>query len=264
MRILSLNAWGGARFDALAAWLPSCGADLICLQEVTQTSGLGGWTTFADGERTLPQRADLFADVSDLLPHHRGHFVASDTGPITDPDGRRWQQDFGIATFAHERLRLIDAGSTFIHGSFTEHLDWWVQDRPRVAHGVRVADGEVGLTVTLVHLHGLRDPGGKGDTPARLAQAGRIVDVVSGLRGPRDEVVVCGDFNLLPDSRTFDLLAGIGLTDLVGDADTRTSWYPRSIRHASYMLVSAPSRVHRFEVIAAPEVSDHRALLLEL
>jgi len=29
-------------------------ANVVWLQEVTRTPGLGGWTTFADGERTLP------------------------------------------------------------------------------------------------------------------------------------------------------------------------------------------------------------------
>lgn len=47
VRILSLNAWGGALYDALIEWLPSCGAE----------------THFADSERALPQRANLFDDV---------------------------------------------------------------------------------------------------------------------------------------------------------------------------------------------------------
>ena len=37
MRIVSLNAWGGAVFGPLVEWLPRCGADVICLQEVTRT-----------------------------------------------------------------------------------------------------------------------------------------------------------------------------------------------------------------------------------
>jgi endonuclease/exonuclease/phosphatase family metal-dependent hydrolase len=264
MRILSLNTWGGARFDALAAWLPSCATDVVCLQEVTRTPGLRGWTTFTDGERTLPQRADLFADVADLLPRHQGHFLASDAGPVTDREGRRWQQDFGVATFVDERLPLVGVSSAFIHGSFTEHRGWSVEDRPRVAHGVRIVDPVANSTFTVVQLHGLHSPAGKRDTPARQVQAGRITDFVCGFRQAGDDVAVCGDFNLLPDSETFELLAGIGLTDLVGDADTRTSQYRKPVRHASYMLVSTPSRVREFEIITTPEVSDHRALLLEL
>lgn len=251
-------------FDALASWLPTCKADVVFLQEVTRTAGLRGWTTFADGERTLPQRADLFADVTELLPGYQGHFLSSDAGPVTDQDRRRWQQDFGIASFVHEQLPIIGVASAFIHGSFTEHRDWIVEDRPRAAHGLRVVERVSGATFTMVNLHGLRNGGGKGDTPARRAQAYRIAELVSTLRREGDEVAVCGDFNLLPDSETFDVLAEVGLTDLVRDADTRTSQYRKAVRHADYLLVSAPAKVRNFEVVSTPEVSDHRALVVDL
>lgn len=80
MRIVSLNAWGGALYDALASWLPALDADVLCLQEVTRTSTAGGWTSFSDGERSLPQRANLFDDVQALLPRHHGSYVPSDAG----------------------------------------------------------------------------------------------------------------------------------------------------------------------------------------
>jgi len=59
-------------------------------------------------------------------------------------------------------------------------------------------------------------------------------------------------------------LAEAGLTDLVGTADTRSSHYRKPVRHASYLLVSDVAAVNRFEILAAPEVSDHRALVLEI
>lgn len=105
-----MNAWGGAMFDELADWLPSCGADVLCLQEVTRTAGLDGWTSFQDAERQLPQRANLFADVGGL------------------------------------------------HGTFVDHEEWAISDRPRTAHGARVIDRTGDRSVTVVHLHGLRDP----------------------------------------------------------------------------------------------------------
>jgi endonuclease/exonuclease/phosphatase family metal-dependent hydrolase len=76
VRIVSLNAWGGAVFETLRAWLPPIGCDVLCLQEVTRTPGLTGWTTFRDAERALPQRASLFDDVRRLLPGHQGWFDA--------------------------------------------------------------------------------------------------------------------------------------------------------------------------------------------
>lgn len=116
----------------------------------------------------------------------------------------------------------------------------------------------------MINLHGLRDGAGKGDTPARRSQADRIAALVTTLRCEGDVAAVGGDFNLLPDSGTFDVLGGLGLTDLVQDADTRTSHYRNAVRHADYLLVSAPDRVRRFEVVPAPEVSDHRALVVDL
>jgi len=264
MRIVSLNAWGGAMFDAFAPWLPGCGADVVCLQEVTRTPGIEGWTKFEDAERSLPQRANLFADLQQLLPSHRAYFAASDAGPVADPAGQMHLQQFGIATFVNERLTVLAEEVSFVHRSYVEAEQWSTSDRPRVAHGMRVADSEIGRTSTIVHLHGLRDPTGKGDTPARTAQSNRLAAFVSALREPDDIAIVCGDLNLLPDTEMFTVLSKIGLTDLVGLADTRTSRYPKLVRHANYMLVSDPEAVRSFHVLEQPEVSDHRPLILDL
>jgi endonuclease/exonuclease/phosphatase family metal-dependent hydrolase len=264
VRIVSLNAWGGAMFDELAAWLPAAAADVLCLQEVTRTPSLEGWTRFEDAERALPQRADLFDDVRTLLPRHHGVFLASDAGPVRGEDGRVHRQDFGIAAFVDEQLPVIGHDAAFVHGSFVDHEHWPSSDRPRVAHAMRVVDRRRARTVTVVHLHGLRDAAGKGDTAARRAQAGRLADLVARARSTGDLTVVCGDLNVMPDSVTFDALRDVGLVDLVGSADTRTSRYAKPVRHASYLLVSDLAAVGHFEVLAAPEVSDHRALVLDI
>ncbi len=116
-------------------------------------------------------------------------------------------------------------------------------------------------------MHGLRDPAGKNDTAEREKQALALAGLI-GRIWPGDEgLVVCGDFNLLPDSATFKVLARLGLSDLVtgnGLVDTRTSYYPKQGRFADYMLVTPEVKVAQFEVVKAPEVSDHRALLLDL
>ncbi|MEK1898053.1 MAG: endonuclease/exonuclease/phosphatase family protein, partial [Rhizobium sp.] len=72
--------------------------------------------------------------------------------------------------------------------------------------------------------------------------------------------------NVLPDSVTFEKLGRLGLNDLVtgrGFTDTRTSLYPKDGRFADYMLVTSEVVVERFEVVEAPEVSDHRPLLID-
>lgn len=259
-----MNAWGGAMFEPLAEWLPGCGADVLCVQEVTRTAGLAGWTRFEDGERALPQRADLFGDIASLLPSHQGVFVTSDGGPVRDDQGTRHLQDFGIAMFAHERLPVVGQHAAFVHGEFVEHAVWAIEDRPRIAQAARLVDRRAGRTITIAHLHGLRDPAGKQDTPQRRAQAERFAALIEATRRPNDLVVACGDLNVLPGSETFQVLARIGLIDLVGDADTRTSRYTKPIRHANYMLVSEPGAVGAFNAPPTPEVSDHRFLVLDI
>lgn len=251
-------------FEPLADWLPRCGADVLCLQEVTRTPGLGGWTAFSDGERQLPQRANLFDDVRQALPRHQAHFLACDAGPVASRDGAVRQQDFGIAMFIDERLPLIGQTAGFVHGGFVDHQEWAITDRPRLAHAARLVDRTANRAVTVVHLHGLRDPAGKHDTPARQAQAENLVRLIERTRQPGDLTVVSGDLNLLPDSETFDLLAGIGLVDLVGTLDTRTSRYTKPIRHANYLLVSNVTAVKHFDAPGNPEVSDHRPLILDI
>lgn len=250
-------------FESLRPWLSMCGADVLCLQEVTRTPGVSGWTTFRDAERELPQRANLFDDVRTELPRHQGVFAASDAGPVRT-GGSDLHQEFGVAMFVDDRLTVIEQRAVHVHGAFVDHHEWATADRPRVAQAARVLDRTMGRVVAVVHLHGLRDPAGKGDTPARRRQAERVVEVVDTIRDPGDLTVVCGDLNLLPDSETFSLLGEIGLHDLVGRADTRTSRYEKPVRHANYLLMSAPEAVVRFETPAVPEVSDHRPLILDI
>jgi len=264
VRLVSINAWGGAMYGQFAAWLPQINPDVLCVQEVTHTHGHTGWTSFDDGDHALPQRADLLTDVRRLLPRHQVFFAASDAGPVRDATGVTHQQEFGVGTFVHDSIAVTDVVPRFVHDRFTRHERWPSTGRPRNALATRLALQGRARAITVVQVHGLRDAEGKHDTPARRAQAERLAALVTDVRQAGDLAVLCGDLNLLPHSETFDVLRGAGLVDLVGTADTRGSRYVKPVRHASYLLVSDLAAVRRFEVLTRPEVSDHRALLLEL
>jgi endonuclease/exonuclease/phosphatase family metal-dependent hydrolase len=267
LRIASLNAWGGKLHAPLMPYLAEVDADLLCLQEVVRTpDATGEWMFYRDRDVELPQRANLFDEVAQILPGHHAFFSPTARGDLFDGEDRILSSEFGLATYARKSLPVIGQVSDFIHGDFSAH-GWGPHPRARNAHAVRVHDYKGDKTFTVIQLHGLRDPEGKGDTPARDAQADRLVELIDRIRRPGEALIVCGDFNLLPDSRTFDWLKAIGLTDLVttrGFTDTRTSHYAKPGRYADYMLVSSEVEIARFDVVAEPEVSDHRALLLEL
>ncbi|MDX0553390.1 endonuclease/exonuclease/phosphatase family protein [Sinorhizobium medicae] len=267
MRILSLNAWGGRIHNPLLKYLGSTKADILCLQEVVRTSGQPhGWLTYRDGDLRLPQRSNLFDEIRALLPAHRAQFVPVARGLLHDDYGREIWSEFGLATFVRESYATIGEALGFVHGAFTPD-SWGEHPRARNAHCVRVFDPDSGLYATIAQMHGLRDPAGKGDTPARAEQSMRLVKLIESVWPGDERLVVCGDFNLLPQSSTFARLATLGLSDLVtgrGYTDTRTSFYEKEGRFADYMLVNDRVDVVGFEVVADPEVSDHRPLLLKL
>jgi endonuclease/exonuclease/phosphatase family metal-dependent hydrolase len=264
LSIISLNAWGGRLHAPLMDFLATIDADILCLQEVTRTTGATSpWLVYRDTGIALAQRADLFGEIAALLPGHDGFFMPASRGELTDGD-RVVLSEFGLATFVRKSLPLIGQAQGFVHGAFSAD-GWGEHPRARNAHVVRLYSYADKLTVTIAQMHGLRDPAGKHDTPERVAQAEALVKLIGQVRPVGERLVVCGDFNVLPESVTFERLAALGLADLVtggGHQDTRTSWYEKRGRFADYLLVSPEIRIAAFDVIAAPEVSDHRPLRL--
>ncbi|MBX5194474.1 endonuclease/exonuclease/phosphatase family protein [Rhizobium sp. NZLR10] len=266
MRIISLNAWGGRLHEALIDYVAQADPDVLCLQEVLRAPGVDDrWSIYRDAGLELPQRANLFAEIRAALPGHDGFFCPTSRGELFNGD-TAIAAEFGLATFVRKSHSIIAQGLDFVHGSFSAN-GWGEHPRPRNAHCIRVFSHEHGSTVTIAHLHGLRDPTGKGDTAAREEQAAALAALIERIWPGDEGLVVCGDFNVLPDSATFTILARLGLSDLVtgnGLVDTRTSYYLKQGRFADYMLVTPGVNIAKFEVVEAPEVSDHRALLLDI
>jgi endonuclease/exonuclease/phosphatase family metal-dependent hydrolase len=266
LRVLSLNAWGGNLYQPLLKYLGQVDADIFCLQEIVRTPGYeGSQLIYRDGDLKLPQRTNLFEDICAILPGHDARFFPAASGPLHDQAGREIQSEFGLATFVRSSLPVIGEAMDFVHGAFSGD-GWGVHPRSRNAHCIRVHDPR-GLPVTIAHMHGLRDPAGKHDSPLRLRQAERFAELIRRVWRPGERLVACGDFNVLPGSATFEVLSGLGLTDLVttrGHTDTRTSYYGKEGRFADYLLVNDDVEVAAFDVVADPEVSDHRPLVLDL
>ena len=264
--IMSLNAWGGRLHDVLVAYLAAAQPDVLCLQEVVVTPDApADWMIYRDLGAELPQRANLFDEVRSALPSHVAHFCPAARGDLWHGDVA-YPSFWGLATFVHKSLPIIGQAQGFVHGGFSPDA-YGEHPRSRTGHVVRAYDFERRQSLTIGHMHGLRDLAGKHDTPARAAQARRFAALVRSVAEPGDALVVGGDFNVEPDSETFAILGELGLTDLVrtrGFTDTRTSHYAKPGRYADYMMVNAPLADAEFEVVTAPEVSDHRVLLLRV
>jgi hypothetical protein len=263
---MCLNGWGGRMREALVPYVKVSDPDVLCLQEVVHTPASAKSTLiYRDLGQELRQQANFFAEVSAALPDHVAIFCPSAQGDLWDGDiciPSQW----GLATFVRKSIPIIGQSQGFVHGSFSAN-GYGEHPRSRSAHAIRVFDFDAGHPLAIAHMHGLRDLGGKHDTPERLVQAQRFLALAQSVAEPDDRMVVCGDFNVGPDSETFDVLRGGGLTDLVttrGFTDTRTSLYEKPGRYADYLPVNDAVEVTSFDVVNSPEVSDHCPLILNL
>ncbi|MBB1248165.1 endonuclease/exonuclease/phosphatase family protein [Rhizobium sp. G21] len=266
MKIMSLNAWGGVLHDKFVAFLGEADPDVLCLQEVIRTPGAErDWLVYRDGDHVLDQRANFFDEVCRALPRHAAYFCPAARGALWD-DAREVASFWGLATFVRTSFTVIGQAQGFVHGDFSPH-GYGDHPRPRNAHAVRLYDAALDRTVSIAHMHGLRDLRGKMDTPERLAQAQRFLALSDQVSDADDIRVLCGDFNVEPDSETLALMREQGFTELVtrhASQGTRTSLYQKPGRFADYLLVDQPEKVLDFDVVRHPEVSDHCPLIVKI
>lgn len=257
---------GGKLHDQLIAFLRGNTPDVLCLQEVVHSPATDlPWLTYRDGDHVLPQRANFFRDVEMALGDHRAIFCPAAQGVLFDSDVEIASQ-WGLATFVHYSIPVTEQVQGFVHKSFAAH-GYGEHPRSRNAHAIRLFDYERNQPLCIVHTHGLRDLGGKGDTPERLAQAQKLLAITQQISQPGDRIVVCGDLNVEPNSETLSLFGDAGFTELVtsnGFAGTRTASYKKPGRFADYLFVNPEVEVRHFDVLTEIEVSDHCPLLLEL
>lgn len=266
MKIMCLNGWGGKLHEAMLPYLAAITPDILCLQEVIHSPSTGkDWLTYRDGDHILPQRANLFRDVTAALPNHVAFFCPAAQGVLWDgemPIPSQW----GLATFVHRSFPIIGQIQGFVHKDYSP-VGFGEHPRSRTAHGVRVWDYEADRALSVTHMHGLRDLAGKMDTPERAEQAHRLRDLSSQLAEPDDLKVICGDFNVEPNSETLSILADAGMVELVttyGFSGTRNSHYKKPGRFADYMLIDNQDAVRSFDVIYDTEVSDHCPIILDV
>ncbi len=266
MKIMCLNGWGGKLHEELLPYIENNAPDVLCLQEVVHSPASDkDWLTYRDGDHILPQRANFFRDVSNALPEHVAVFCPAAQGVLWDEE-QSVPSQWGLATFVHRTFPIISQVQGFVHKGFSP-VGYGDHPRSRSAHGVRVYDYEADRPVSVTHMHGLRDLNGKMDTPERAAQARKLLDLSHAVSEAGDLSVICGDFNVEPDSETLQILADAGYSELVigrGFTSTRNSQYKKPGKFADYMLINREDVIKDFDVVCNPEVSDHCPLVLDL
>lgn len=254
MRIICLNTWGGrAGKDGLLSFFDRYkkDTDIFCLQEIWSApyehfEGASAGGVKIDNSQIMTNGLQeitqlLTEHVPYFRPHHGDHY--------------------GLLMLVRKNIEVQAEGEVYVH-KFKEYVP--EGDIGKHARNIQFIKMDWnGEPLTIVNFHGLWNGEGKGDSLDRLEQSRKIVEFIN---ETANKVVLCGDFNLLPDTQSIRILEDAGLRNLVtesGVTTTRTSYYTKSEKFADYIFVSHALQVHEFKVLP-DEVSDHAPLMVYL
>lgn len=244
MKIVTLNIWEGRLVEDLSSFFELHeDVDVFLLQEVLDNATeVTAWEGCAQRE--------IFNDIKKLLPNHVGYFASSVF------------QEWGLAMFIRNYISVQESGDVFVH----KHRESMVgRDGATVGRNIQYARVVYEYKLlTIINFHGLWNGKGKSDTEDRMQQSRRVINFIKNIK---HDVVLGGDFNLLPDTKSIRLFEhDLGLKNLISDFNiysTRTSFYTKSIKFADYVFTSPSVRIKVFKVMEE-EVSDHAPLYLEI
>ncbi len=259
MRLLSLNVWEGRVKEKLIPFVANSAkdTDLFCFQEILDIDNSNDpeWRRIAKFSDSFAKGTVADERIFGALKSVLGGFSPFITAPYADGVSR-------LATFISGSVRVV---RNEVHPLQVEQrqrakgADIW--SKP-VLQYTQVAKG--GKRYNILNFHGLWVyKKWHSDTPKRIEQSRAIIEFIGGLKG---RTVLCGDFNLKPDTESLRMLEKSGLRNLVKELGIRSTrpkafWSARD-QFADYVLVSDDVKVGAFGTTDVA-VSDHLPLYLD-
>lgn len=246
MNLISLNTWGGraGKENLLGFFEKHKDVDVFCLQEI--------WSAPYDHLKDKIDQTHVMTygmqEISMMFPDHDVYFRP------------HVEENYGLMTLVKKELRVIEEGEVFVHHFKGYIPEGEIGTHARNVHYVTIETPNGNRTI--MNFHGLWNGQGKTDTPDRLAQSDRIIELIQSIDNP---VVLCGDFNLTPETESLKKFEALGLRNLIkefGITSTRTSFYTKAEKFADYTFVSPEIVVNDFKILP-DEVSDHAAMYLQ-
>lgn len=254
MKIISLNTWGGrAGKEGLLNFFKvhNNTIDIFCLQEIWSAPYEHLEGKVMGGKAAKHEEIMVYGlqEISSLLPDYVPYFKPHHL------------DNYGLMMLVHKDLEIIEEGEVFVHKEKGYIPEGDVGHHARNVQYVTINKG--GKQISVLNFHGLWNGKGKADSEDRLEQSKKILSFIKNLAG---EIILCGDFNLLPETKSLSLLEEAGLRNLIKEykiTSTRTSHYTKPDKFADYVLVSEKVQVEEFKVLP-DEVSDHSPLYIEI
>jgi endonuclease/exonuclease/phosphatase family metal-dependent hydrolase len=239
LRLISLNLWGGYVLDPLLDFLESHKhVEVFCFQELYHNAA---HEVSTDGKKLT---LDLMARIIKILSEHRPFFR-----PVLN-------NSYGIGTFVKKTITILEESEILIHENPN-----YIGRGPTHSRNMQLLTlNSNNSTFNIANVHGLWNGLGKGDSQERIIQATKIKTTLSSVDNP---LVLCGDFNLNPDTKSIDIIKE-GMRDLISENNvksTRTSLYTKENKFADYIFTNHKIQVLEFSILTNI-VSDHAPLYI--
>lgn len=250
LKIISLNTWGGQVDGILDFFKSNQDVDIFCLQEIIEVKDEDLENNeFAkeNREENIKQNLKLFSSLKNIFKDHNSYFYPC------------YKNCFGLSIFVKKDLEILEEGEIIVYqGNLSNHE----HDHARNMEFVKLnIDNNI---INILNIHGLWTGKGKDDSEDRIKQSQNIINFIKTLEG---KVVLCGDFNLNPDTESVKIIEDFGLKNLIREnkiTSTRTTLYKKDGNpFADYTFVSKDIEVKSFEIMKE-EVSDHAAMKLTI
>lgn len=243
MKILQLNIWGGRLGKQIIDLLEREQPDVVCFQEATQIPG---------------GHAFLFADLNEIKErtNYPYEFFTAQFGF----KHMRRQVKMGLATLS--KVPFVDTHAFFTRLEYNDDFEFAMTD---VDYNVRALQHVVveynGKKINILNHHGHHIPDHKNGDAETVRQCTEIAEYIKKLEGPS---VLCGDFNLAPDSESVKILERVLSNPIhdLGVTTTRTTLTHKT-EICDYIFVSPELGDVHLKVLD-DIASDHKALTITL
>lgn len=247
MKLITLNTWGGILYEPLMEFIKkySVDTDIFCFQEVFPAS--------ASPRQSLGKvQSNLFSDIQKVLTDFNGYHAVAQENDVG-----------GLAIFIKKSFVIGKIDHIVVFSELNTTTDENREGFFSVGRDLQHMEfSHLGKVYSILNFHGMWVAGGKIDTKKRLEQSKKVREIFNKSKGVR---ILCGDFNLNPDTESIAILSK-GNRNLIQEykvTSTRSSFYAKSFsKFADYVIVSPEVEVKNF-IILQDEVSDHLPLLLE-
>ncbi|HAS80562.1 MAG: hypothetical protein UR25_C0001G0168 [Candidatus Nomurabacteria bacterium GW2011_GWE1_32_28] len=245
MKLITLNTWGGIVNEPLFEFIKNnSDIDIFCFQEVYPAS--------VSPRPSLGKvRPNLFYDIQNVLPDFNGHHAVAQENDVG-----------GLAIFIKKSFVVNNIKHAVVFKQLNNTEDEDREDYFSMGRDLQCVEfSHLGKIYSILNFHGMWVGKGKIDTKRRIEQSEKVIKIFNGAKGAK---ILCGDFNLRPDTKSIDILSE-GNRNLVREYEitsTRSSFYLKPEKFADYIIVSPDIEVENFKVLQ-DQVSDHLPLLLE-